>query len=206
MYGDVRLFRIKSGLGVEDISDEEVVELLTEADKIVLEDITRKVILEELTGDIDNSNKIFYTKHTPLADDDFDKSIGTSDVKVYAYYENPTTNERTLTELTVTSVDAKLGKITLSSAPQVSTTDKVLCTYRYYVSGKLPDWYLVKMASVYYACYLAYITEKGLLPVTFRLGSLAVSYGRGGVEKPHRLFLNLYLQTIEAIRGVAIGV
>jgi len=206
MYGSVSSFRSKSGLSSTDIDDSTVQDLLSEASRRVLNDISRLLIYEELEGDINGSNKYFYTKHTPIADNDMDKDIDTSDVSVYAYREDTSSNNITLTSLTVSSIDAYLGKIVLASAPSSNTVDKVVITYRYYVSGKIPDWSLVDLATVYYACYLAYITEKGLLPVTFRLGSLAYSYGRGGVDKPHRIFLRLYENTINQIRGRYVGV
>jgi len=206
-YGSTSLFRTYSKLTTSDISDSDVVYLLKIASRRVLEDITVYRKLEDLTGTIDGSNKTFRTKSKPIADNNYDKTVDKNDVTVYGYDED-TYGNISLTTLTVNSINADLGQVTLETAPNATDYDKLVISYRYWnIYNQSIDWSLIDIATTYYACYLAYITEKGLLPITYRLGSLAVTWGRGRDDlRPHIQFLRLYESTIIQIRGIPIGV
>ncbi len=68
---------------------------------------------ETPTGDVDGSNKIFYTLNNPIVDSNKDGSVTIADVVVYV--------GEPLTSVTISAVDAVLGKITLASAPASGT-------------------------------------------------------------------------------------
>jgi len=197
-YGTLSTFRRVSGITVDEMSDSEVQEYLSEADRVVLEDLTVRVRLEELLGQQSDSNVVFRTLHAPIADSNLDKTIDTSDIEVYGWSED-TYGRVTLTQLTVSEVLPELGVVILSTAP--SGYDKIVANYRYYLCRYPVDWSLVEMASVYYACYLAHLTLKGLIPPIFRLGSLSVSWGRSGEDKPHVRFYELYKATVRRLIG-----
>jgi len=202
-YGSVALFRQLSKITSDDMSDAEVEDMLEVASLVVLDDLSVLRKLETMTGEINGSNTVFYTRFKPIADCNFDKSIDASDITVYGWEEDEEGNI-TLTVLSVSDITPELGKVTLASAPSTDY-DKIVATYRFYVIGTTPSWSLVDLATVYYAIHLAYVTLKGLLPVSFKLGSLSVSYGRRGEEKPHRIFYEKYRDIIERIAGLSIG-
>ena len=197
-YGTITTFRRVSGITVDEMDDTEVQEYLNESDRVVLEDLTVRVRLEELLGQQVNTNTVFRTLHAPIADSNFDKTIDASDIEVYGWSED-TYGRVTLTQLTVSEVLPELGVIILSSAP--SGYDKIVANYRYYLCRYPVDWTLVEMASVYYASYLAHLSLKGLIPPIFRLGSLSISWGRSGEDKPYVRFYELYKTTVRRLVG-----
>jgi len=67
---------------------------------------------ETLTGTANGTNKVFYTSNKPIVDADYDDTVDASDITVYVDG----------TEVTVSSVDALTGKITLENAPSNGAT------------------------------------------------------------------------------------
>ena len=86
--------RLLGGLTTDDISDEDIENIISEATKEVLTQLNVKVIREKIEyidetreNDIDGSNKTYYVKNWKgkyLSDLDMDGSVDTSDIIVYA--------------------------------------------------------------------------------------------------------------------------
>lgn len=78
----------------------------------------------ELVGTGDATTKEFTVDQIPIADSDLSGTVDVNDVDVYVG-----TDRDSLTAVTVSAVDEKTGKITLSAAP--ATAAKVFATYKY---------------------------------------------------------------------------
>ena len=135
-----------------EISDSDVNLFIPDADRAILRLATIEVYDEKLKGDIDGSNVLFTTEHKLIADIDFDADVDGDDVTVnrvaYDDEENPVS-----TEVTVSSVNARDGIITLSAAPTtVNAEVGVYADYRYY--KKPVDYDILKLAANYYLAYL----------------------------------------------------
>lgn len=81
-------------------------------------------VQEGMTGLANGSNTEFYVSKLPLVDTNYDDAVGVTDVVVY--------DDGAV--VTVSSIDASIGKITLQSAPASNSVMK--CTYRY---SSIPD-------------------------------------------------------------------
>jgi len=144
-YTSVASVRRLTPLTTDDISDSDLADYISDSTRALIEQITVEVDFELLSGTIDGSNTDFYTKFYPIADTDGDKSVSTSEVTVYTMTNVDDID--TLTEVTVSSVDSSLGKITLASAPG-NTIDAVVCSYRYYTHEI--DWDMVDRAAAFW--------------------------------------------------------
>lgn len=99
-------------------------ELMQGKNQYVYYMIERKL---EYVGTGDGTTKDYTVAKTPIADKDLSGVVDTSDVAVYTSAANGRAG--TLTSATVSTVDEKTGKITLSTAP--TTSHKVYVTYHY---------------------------------------------------------------------------
>lgn len=158
-YSSLPAFRSLTHFTESEIPDSEVSALIPEADRAILRLATIEVYDEQLTGDIDGVNKLFMTKHKPIADTDFDSDVDSSDVSVwlvdYDSEQNPVH-----TSVQASSVNARDGIITLASAPTTSNAEVgVFADYRYY---KMPvDYDMLKLAANYYLAYLVEMKVRG---------------------------------------------
>ena len=105
------------------------------------------------TNKINGTNKVFYTKNWPIGDMDNDFMVDEDDVTVYKV--RTVNGEETETEVTVSSVDAENGKITLESAPE---SDSVLYVTYVYTPRHYPVWpnthELIRRATAYLTAFL----------------------------------------------------
>ncbi len=131
-YANLAKLRQLTGLSTTDLTDANAENLLDEADRYFVEDVTIKHYLEPLRGNVDGSNTLFYTRWGPIADDNFDQSVDGTDVEVY-YATNDANNEIDFgSEQTVSSVNEKGSSITMNTAPTSSTAERgVWGTYRH---------------------------------------------------------------------------
>lgn len=195
-YTTDEIVRTFTGLTEDDISQVDLSYVRDYADREILQQLTIRVYDEELESDldgsyIDGSNKVFYTKEKPIADTDYDKNIDTGEITVYTWSDS--TDESTKQEVTVSSVDARSGKIELSSAPARSI-DKVTIDYSYY-KGRIPNWDLVSLATAYLAGHLAMIKIKGKVPERVRVGRFATVE-----ELPGGQFYREYIKILNQMR------
>jgi len=135
-----------------EISDANVNLFIPDADRAILRLATIEIYDEELKGGIDGSNTLFTTKHTPIADTDFDSDVDANDVVVnrvtYDDEQNPES-----TEVTVSLVNARDGIITLETAPTTLNCEVgVYIDYRYYKTKV--DYDVITLAANYYLAHL----------------------------------------------------
>lgn len=151
-YSTLARMRSITHFSKNEISDADVNLFIPDADRAIMRLATIEVYNEELEGDIDGSNVLFTTEHALIADIDFDADVDGDDVTVnrvaYDSEENPES-----TEVTVSSVNARDGIITLSAAPTTTNAEVgVYADYRYY---KEPvDYDVLKLAANYYLAHL----------------------------------------------------
>lgn len=123
--------------------------LIERAERAVINDIVEFHEQEDVTyfmppkytnvdgdwGQINGSNKVFFTRHSPVADWDAD---GSSDDKGDVVVATLDEDNDTWTEAeSVDTLISKRGKITLDDAP--STNERIYVTYAHYVSGEIPN-------------------------------------------------------------------
>lgn len=151
-YATLAKLRSVSHFSTAEISDTDVTALIGDADRAVLRLATIEVYDEKMSGSIDGSNKLFTTQHKPIADIDFDEDVDVDDVTIYLVDLDDEENEEH-TETAVTSVNARDGIVTLTTAPTTSNAEVGLyADYRYY---NMPvDYDLLKLAANYYLAHL----------------------------------------------------
>jgi len=150
-YSTLAGLRDISHFSTAEISDDDVNSFLSDADLGVLRLATIEVFNEKMAGAIDGVNVLFTTKHKLIADIDFDSDVDADDVTVYLVdYDSQQNQESSST--TVTSVNARDGIITLTTAPTISNAEVgVYVDYRYY---KTPvDYDLLKLAANYFLAH-----------------------------------------------------
>jgi hypothetical protein len=123
-------------------------------------------------GQTNGSNTIFFTKNFPIADFDNDASY-TDDVRVDVFdLDTDLWSE----DATVSAVDQRRGKITLSAAPGENT--EVYMDYYYYPGGEAPDTQMIEIAATAWAAYLVLqnkSTEVATKIANYTFGSHTVS-------------------------------
>ena len=144
-YTSVASVRRYTGLSEADVSDADLAEYITASTQAMVEQLTVDVRFQLLAGSLNSSNVNFYTQYYPIADTDGDKVVATTEVTVYTMTNVEDVD--TLTEVTVSSVDAGLGKIVLATAPD-STIDAVVGSYRYYTHEI--DWTMLDRAAAFF--------------------------------------------------------
>ena len=127
---DIRDFM---SLTTDSISDEIVNRLIKRAQVKIARDLYIHIeeervsyIDEEKDNKIDGTNQVLYTRNYPIADANQDGLVNTNDVHVYKF-----DNNGVRTEITLTSITASLGKITLSEVTDTNYSYKITYTTRY---------------------------------------------------------------------------
>ncbi len=188
---DVRTF---TGLGITDASDLDLDEFLDPATKTLINQITVTRNWELMSySALDDT--VYFTEKYPIADITGDMTIDKDDVVVYEWDDLADSESKTL--LTVTSVTASEGKITLSAAP---SSNYVTINYRYYPNEM--DWDLIKVATALNAGESYAFTKWLWIPDTYQLGPVRIRNIRPVWEKIH----DRYVQVLFLIqkRGYAI--
>lgn len=151
-YATLTELRLLSHFSPSEISDADVTLFVAKADRAILRMATIEVYDEKLSGDRDGTNVLFVTKHKPIADIDFDEDVDADDVSAYLVdYDSEQNPVHSSTA--VTSVNARDGILTLTTAPTTSNAEiGVYADYRYY---KMPvDYDILKLAANYYLAHL----------------------------------------------------
>jgi len=167
-YADPRGVRKACGLDEADAPDADLQYYIEMADTLVMENVAIRRIGETLSGNINGINSTFECGHRYIADTDFDCSVSTSEVTVYAWGNRDYLNTRI--EWGVGSLDSNEGKIYLSSVPPASYD---VITMDYYFYKNKPSWFLLKRAANFYAAYDYIFSEYLLLPRSVRHGALS---------------------------------
>jgi len=193
---------VRDDLRTDEISDTKLTNLRKKGEKRLIRDITIKVDEKDLESNLegnklDGSNSTFYTNESVtqdyvIADTNRDSTVDSSDVTVWVWSEADQRGTRS--EATISSVEAKSGKIKLDSPPS-STNDRITASYSYYLSETLPEWGLVSLAGAYITGHLAMIYLRGKQPVRYSIGDFDYRD-----DDPGRVFLREYSSTINDIR------
>ena len=163
-YCSLAVFRDITPFGQNEITDVEVMRLMPVVSKIIRNKITSRHILEQdNTGPIDGANKIFYVKNLPIGDKDMDGDVDEGDVDVF-YATLDANNVRSYgSAKSVTSLDARGGRITMTTAPTTTTAaDGVFITYLSTVEDINYDD--VRLAANYMLAHFASFKIKGDTP------------------------------------------
>jgi len=150
-YFSVDDFREKTLILRGEISDRDIVQILPEVNRAVLDKIVVRVKWEQLTGTADSSNKEFATAHKPIADSDLSMVLDSADADVY---EADLTTEDNLdfgtTTITVSSVEQNNGIVNLDASPTTGISG-IYANYSYYKQIYEPD--TLREAGIYLAAY-----------------------------------------------------
>lgn len=148
--------------GTSSPTSTEITAIIVLASKRVMRDVTRRVKREKNLdflpkwagnkdgdwGQTNGSNKVFFMKNVPLADFDNDGTY-TDDIRVDIL---DTDTDGWSENATVSAVDQRRGKVTLTTAP--SNNDDVYMDYYYYPGGEAPDTQMIEIAATAWASYL----------------------------------------------------
>ncbi|MBO8180267.1 MAG: hypothetical protein H0Z19_07285 [Archaeoglobus sp.] len=130
LYGDILSIRALTGLTSEDISDEDITQVMQLANRIVLNTIQIRVTKEQ-PRQIGGDRTVYQTISYPLADIDGDGQVTANDIKVEAL--NPVESFNMWRELAVDQINPYYGLIKLAEAP--TNGERVFVTYAY-----IPEW------------------------------------------------------------------
>lgn len=171
-YASIADVRLVSGLSITQISDSDVTSLITFATaqvnedvEILFEDELIEYIDNEKTNRINGSNTTFYVRYPYLGDSDNDGDIDKDDLYVYSIDGNGTRSD-----LTVSTVVAKTGKFTLSTAPNGVT---LYCTYRSAPVDMTKDT-MVKLATAYLTGAFSFTKVSAGATKSFHVGKISV--------------------------------
>jgi len=192
--------RSVSGLTTSEITDVDLAILITHATRKINSDIQVKEVREEVKyidstreNEINGSNTEYYVQTWEkyfIGDADDDGDVDTSDVTVYQVAPGGVE-----TELTVSSIDANNGKITLSSAP--SSGNRLYITYHYSPVDMSTPHPLVVLATSYMAASLGFLRIDVKKVQQFAAGKMRVSRQ----SEAYTVFYDKYLETINEIKS-----
>jgi len=201
MYCTVNDVRLLSGLTTSEISDADLVSLISYATAELNGDINYikndeivSYIDSEKENKIDGSNTTFYLldvhkNNLQIGDYDNDGDVDTSDFYVYTI-----DNEGTRSDYTVSTLDDKKnGKITLSSAP--STNETLYVTYSVApLDEDTPDT-LIKQACAQLTAALAFTKIDAKKLAGFTIGKVKVTKQ----SQAFQIYYDMYKRTVEKI-------
>ncbi len=180
-WATIALARLLSGLSTEDISDADLTSLIPYADLKVKGCVFIGITDSELDGEIDGSNTEFRVSSWPIADYDASGTVDKDDLTVWSVKEDSTTGFEESTEITVSSVNARDGIVTLDTAPDSTTVDYVVSDYHLTKRG-IDSTKLEHLASLALS-YLAFCNvagTKGSDPESYSWDGFRVTKGSSG--------------------------
>ena len=184
------------------ISDADVNDHLISADR----EIRRRVFVyhydEVLNGNINGSNTQFKTKYHPIADGDMDQDVDSSDVTAHTTDSDSTTGFRETTDVSVSSVNARDGIITLSSAP-ASGTDEVTLDY-WSVNSRVSMDDVYRASSMMAAIFCLMQLGGGSSGYSYTAGRF--SYNKSTGSGRNELMDKLIMQLESLLSGMSVGI
>lgn len=186
--------RALTNITESDLSDTELYKIIKLAMSQINAEINVKVIRERVSwldytreNKINGINKVYYVKNWKgkyIADMDNDGSVDESDVIVY-----DVAPDGTETVLSVSSVEHKKGKITLSSAP--TSGHELYITYCYSYVNPDPPNALLRLACTYLSAALAYAKLNIGKASQISLGNTRFYRHLGSYDKYYSMFENI---------------
>ncbi len=201
-------FRSIAPFSKTEMTDADVITLMPIASRIIHRKIVSKhTLVRDFIGPVNGSNTIFYTKKKPIADMNMDSTVDDSDVKVF--YATLDANNRRVygSEQTVSSVDARSGRVTMSTAPtSITAVDGVYLTYSSTVEDL--DYTEVQMAANYMLAHLVSVKVRGETPNYSMIEAAFVRMNAAGVnprftDKWQQSFLTTAIQIVREIMGTS---
>ena len=186
------------------ISDADVNDNLLSADR----EIRRKVLVhhydEILQGNINGTNREFKVKHPPIADGDMDGDVDSSDVTAYTINNDAITGFRESTSIAVTSLVARDGIITLTTAPAADgTADNVTLDY-FSISPRVIMDDVYRAASMMAAVFCLMQIGGGGSGYSYTAGRF--SYDKTAGSGRNELIDKLIMQLESLLSGMTIGI
>ena len=205
-YCTLTEFRSISPFSKSEMSDVDVIALMPIASRIVHRKIvTKRLLVRDFIGPVDGTNTIFYVKQRPLADMNMDSSVDEDDVQVF--YATLDSNNRRVygSAQTVSSVDARSGRVTMSTAPtSITAIDGVYMTYGTTVEDL--DYSEVRTAANYLLAHLVSVKVRGETPNYTMIEAAFVRMNAAGInprftDKWQQSFLTTAVDIIREIMG-----
>ena len=173
VFATTEQVRLLTGLSTNAISDSDLEKLISFATSQVNKDISihkNREYVDYIDNEKDNtvngSNKTFYVREPYIGDMDNDGDVDGSDLYVYTI-----DSDGVRTEYTVDSVDIKLGKFVLTSAP--NETDMYVEYYSVPVNLNTPDP-LVTLATSQLTASFAYLNVNTGSVKSWHVGKISV--------------------------------
>lgn len=194
-WATIALARLLSGLSTTDISDADLTSLIPYADLKIKGCVFMSMADAELDGDINSSNKEFRVPSWPIADYDASGTVDADDLTLWSVKEDSTTGFEESTEITISSVNARDGIVTLDTAPDSTTVDYVVSDYHLTKKG-IGSTQLEHLASLALS-YLAFCNvagTKGSTPESYSWDGFRVTKGSSGdsLERRANTILSQY--------------
>lgn len=196
-YCSVDDMRKLSDITSDELDDSGLYDVITYATKLLNRDIQIYIEDEKISyinGEkenlVDGSNTIFYTKNVFIGDADDDGEIDIDGLYAYTIDANGTRATATISSID----DARIGKFTLSSAPE--STVNLYITYPYAPVNMQTNG-LVKMACIYLTAALSSTKLDAGQMRTFRVGKTYVSREVSKFTD----YMNKYLKLLDRIRA-----
>jgi len=197
-WTDIDSVRLATGLTPEELPDAQINKFIPIAQKLVRGDTGVKIEFAKLEGAINGQNRKFKVPQPPIGDADFDLSVGATDVQVWGLTEAE--DESTKQSLTVSSVYALTGLVVLQTAP----SNFVELRADYYNSWIMEDPDTVKYATSLIVGCLHALSEFGMSPTMYRLGSMVLEYSLGtrviALGLPYKRFWDEYQRLMSPYR------
>lgn len=195
------LIKLVSDLTTSDISDIDLTSMIKEAERQFWKDISVRQEWETPDGSIDGSRTEFQVQKYPISPTQSSPTVAVSDITVYGIHTNATTGFDETTELTVSSLVARDGRFTLSTAPDPDTYDELKTNYSF--TGVNIDWDLVSLAVAYATAFLVYggkFTQGEYENVKFK--DLSISQGSKSTDNKSKSdsMLEGYNRTLASLR------
>lgn len=163
-YCSLSNLRKISNFSTAEISDADVIALMPIASRFAHKKVMTKHKLErDLIGPINGSNTIFYTRSKPIGDGDMDSDVDESDVSVFYATFDANRQISFGSAQTVSSVDARSGAITMSTAPTTTTAEAGLFI-TYYSTVEDLDYEGLRLAADFFLAHLCALKVRGESP------------------------------------------
>ena len=170
--------RLLTNITSSQVNDTDMESLIAEATKEIMAKINIKVTRESISyidgtrqNDIDGSNTTYYIKNWKgnwISDYNYDGSIDTSDITVYAV-----ASDDTETTATVSSITSSEGKFVLDTA--YASSYNLYVTYAYtFIDPETPDP-LLELACTYLTAAYAYLKRDAGLDGTQKFGNVTIN-------------------------------
>lgn len=201
-YATASQVRAYSGVpSTTDTSDADLATLIAYASAELHRDIAIREMAVRLSGDIDGSNTTYLLPYPYVADRNLDGSVTTADVEVRTATRDADTGAITRSTATVSSIDARQGRVVLSSAP-ASTVTFIEADFERYLCPVYSDD--LTRACVALTAHYLYVRNRDPSRVTLsqlKGSGDGVRWNSSGASSFNSKFLDEYRRIVRTIRN-----